>query len=188
LEVTAVAILSLREAALQVGVSRPTIYRKAASGELSVVQRLDGSQGVDTSELLRVFGQLRPTETVSETRSVTKQDSPETLRVSALQGELDGLRRMLDFTQAALAKAEDREARLLAILEQQTRLLEHKPFEAGRKTSRKTQPKDPKKVGRFSSKTRPKAAKKVRKVSGRVRPKVAKKAGKISRRHVSQKA
>lgn len=161
------AILSLREAARQVGVSRPTIYRKAASGELSVVKRPDGSQGVDTSELIRVFGELRPPETVSETRHVTQQDSPETLRVSALQGELDGLRRMLDFTQAALAKAEDREARLLAILEQQTRLLEHKPFQADRKTSRKPPLKD---------------LKKVRKVSGRVKAKNSKKAGKVSRR------
>jgi len=64
------AELTLREAAKQVGVSRATIYRAVQEGRLSATVRPhDGQKVVDTAELLRVFGSLKPrqAETASET-------------------------------------------------------------------------------------------------------------------------
>src|SRR5512144_2911156 len=53
------AILTLRQAADAVGVSRSTIYRKVEEGILSLATMPDGAKGVDTSELIRVFGELK---------------------------------------------------------------------------------------------------------------------------------
>ena len=50
--------LKLSEAARQVGVSRPTIYKYAAEGRLSVTKDRLGHKQVQLSELLRVFGEL----------------------------------------------------------------------------------------------------------------------------------
>lgn len=121
------AILGLREAAKAAGVSRQTIYRYAASGRLSVTQRQDGTQGVDTAELMRVFGPLRDPATVAEKAPATPQDSPEGRLLQAMQGELEATKQALRMAQAALDQAQEREGRLLGLLEQQTRLLEHRP-------------------------------------------------------------
>lgn len=118
------AVLGLRQAALAAGVTRQTIYRLARSGKLSTVTRDDGSKGVDTSELARVFGALRDPETVTETsNSVQRYGNGD----MTLQGELEATRRALSIAEAALAQAAERETRLLEILDRQTRLLEHKP-------------------------------------------------------------
>lgn len=119
--------LGLREAARAAGVSRQTIYRYAAAGRLSVTQRQDGTQGVDTAELMRVFGPLRDPETVAEKAPVTPQDSPDSRLLQAIQGELEATKQALRMAQAALDQAQEREGRLLGLLEQQTRLLEHRP-------------------------------------------------------------
>ena len=54
------AELTLREAAIKVGVSRQTVYRMVKTGKLSATLRFDGQKVVDTTELLRVFGRLTP--------------------------------------------------------------------------------------------------------------------------------
>lgn len=71
------ALLSLREAAKQVGVSRQTLYRLVKEGKVTATVGHDGQKVVDTAELLRVFGRLEPPspatgETVSPA-TVTRQ-------------------------------------------------------------------------------------------------------------------
>ncbi len=120
------AILTLRKAADAAGISRQTIYRYAKQGRLSTVQLDDGTLAVDTAELLRVFGTLRRAVTDSETvaRDSERQyeDSlrqpHDAVTVAALQAEVDILGRQLE-------AAQERETRLLGIIEQQTRLLTH---------------------------------------------------------------
>ena len=136
------AVLGLREAALVAGVNRQTIYRYAKAGKLSTVTRDDGSKGVDTSELVRVFGELRDTETAADTRNrvphVAAGDR-------ALQGELEATREALRLAQEALAAeraraaeaaaaratetaaAADRERWLREQIDHQRLLLEHQP-------------------------------------------------------------
>lgn len=52
------AKVSISEAARLAGISRPTLYRRIEAGEISV-ERDGDSVSVDTSELLRVFGELQ---------------------------------------------------------------------------------------------------------------------------------
>lgn len=125
------AVLSLRDAAQAAGVSRQTIYRYAKTGKLSTVIRDDDTQGVDTSELIRVFGSLREPETDAATGNRLKHV---TARDSTLQAELEATREALAIATGALAAAKareevaaEREAKLLEILDRQTKLLEHKP-------------------------------------------------------------
>ncbi len=52
------AILNYSAAARAAGVARSTIQRHVKSGKLSATTRPDGGRGIDTAELLRVFGEL----------------------------------------------------------------------------------------------------------------------------------
>jgi len=54
------AKLGVVAAAAAVGVSRHTIWRYAKSGKLSVEVAPSGDRVIDTSELVRVFGELQP--------------------------------------------------------------------------------------------------------------------------------
>ena len=104
-------ILSVIEAAKAVGVGKATIYRRLKDGTLTASKRLDGSKGVDTAELIRVFGELKlqPDENLMES-SLRQSEITE-----LLQRQIGSLENQL---QASL----EREAKLLNLLEQ--RLLE----------------------------------------------------------------
>ncbi|WP_335919109.1 hypothetical protein [Shewanella algae] len=59
------AKLNLSQAALSVGKSRVTLWRHIKSGKLSAERDRDGNPLVDTSELLRVYGELKSIATPS---------------------------------------------------------------------------------------------------------------------------
>ena len=105
------AILSVTEAAKGAGVGKATIYRRLKEGTLTASKRPDGSKGVDTAELIRVFGELKtqPDENLMEP-SLRRSEITE-----LLQRQIDSLENQL---QASL----ERETKLLNLLEQ--RLLE----------------------------------------------------------------
>ena len=105
------AILSVVEAAKTVGVGKATVYRRLKDGTLTASKRPDGSKGVDTAELIRVFGELRPQLNESIIESPLRQSEITEL----LQRQIDSLENQL---QASL----ERETKLLNLLEQ--RLLE----------------------------------------------------------------
>lgn len=67
------AILSMSEAARRAGIGRTTLWRKAKSGALSTTTFPDGSPGVDTSELFRVFP-LETAEQPAEKHSGTETE------------------------------------------------------------------------------------------------------------------
>ena len=130
------AVLGLRDAAAAVGVTRQTIYRYTKSGKLSAVTRDDGSKGVDTSELIRVFGEFRDPATVTDDGNRGGRYGNRTGRdsngPSASPGELEALKRALAVAESALAQAAEREramlderAKMLDMLDRQTRLLGH---------------------------------------------------------------
>lgn len=68
------AKLNLSQAAKAVGKNRVTIWRHINSGKLSAEKDRDGNPLVDTSELLRVYGELKS----NATRSNTKKQHDET--------------------------------------------------------------------------------------------------------------
>jgi hypothetical protein len=142
------AIVSISEAARLAGVGRATLYRRIDDGTISTVQNHDGSRGIDTSEILRVFGCLQATpETVGGRTVDLSRGQPETAggatfaRADAgVQGELQALKHQnqlllanLNAARRALEEAKDREARLvereerlLSMVEQSQRLLTDK--------------------------------------------------------------
>ena len=132
------AVLPMRQAAQAAGVSRQTIYRLVQQGKVSAVVLPDGSKGVDTSELLRVFGQIREVVDTAETDAETvtgymkrqRQDiGSEEIKATDLvsvRAELQATKDTLAVVQEQLTHAKDREGKLLEIVQSQTRLLEDK--------------------------------------------------------------
>lgn len=113
--------IGVSEAAKKWNLSRQYIYRKIKSGELS---RL-GNGSIDTSELLRVFGEPKKDE-------VSIVDSNKTVvSDSQLQQENILLRSQIQQLEGSLSHAEQVQGRLLDQLESTTQkmllLIEHKP-------------------------------------------------------------
>jgi len=55
-------ILKIKEASDAVGISKQTMYRHIKNGKVSVTRLSQNEKGVDSSELLRVFGKLEMTQ------------------------------------------------------------------------------------------------------------------------------
>jgi hypothetical protein len=113
--------IGVSEAAKQWNLSRQYIYRKIKSGSLS---RLDNGN-LDTSELLRVFGEPKKDE-------VSAVDSQQTVvSDSQLQQENTLLKSHIQQLEGSLSHAEQVQGRLLDQLESTTEkmllLIEHKP-------------------------------------------------------------
>lgn len=138
--------LKLSEAARQVGISRPTIYKYAAEGRISVTKDRLGHKQVQLSELLRVFGELSPetqktvnTDNTADSFSSLRQSkkTAETSSLSAILVELERTKAQLESkaVETALLRErveefkarertnQDERSRLMAMLEQSQRLL-----------------------------------------------------------------
>lgn len=114
------AILSVSEASRRWQLGRSNLYRAINGGRLSLSIRPDGTKGIDTSELVRVFGEPSNRTTANvppmsgDDSPATDQDDREQPRtpspVNLLQAQVNQL-------SAQLEQANEREARLLAMLE-----------------------------------------------------------------------
>lgn len=98
---------SISEAASLAGVTRRTIYRYIKSGKLSASVTGDGKSIIDTSELLRVFGELsQRNQTEVHTGSQEKQPEYVTLlltEISQMRLEIERLTTKVDELQVQLA-------------------------------------------------------------------------------------
>ena len=145
----ATPLLTLSEAARQWGKSRETLYTHNRAGKLSFSAFPNGSPGIDPAEMVRAYGE--PGTGKTRVRRPAGGDMlhsgtpPVTTPAVALSARLDAALEMLEQTRQELAAAREREqrlvrdaadreaamradtARLMGILEQQTRLLEHRP-------------------------------------------------------------
>jgi hypothetical protein len=101
------AVVGMAEAAKLAGVGRTTLWRKAKAGTLSTTKFPDGSPGIDTAELFRVF----PVETVERAQEI--QDGTETERLKQEVKHLHDLLQLKDQVIETQAQA--------------LRLLEHRP-------------------------------------------------------------
>lgn len=139
--------LTVRQAAEQVGVSRQTMFRKIKDGTVSATVDHTGQKQIDSAELLRVFGTLQApgvTPATGNDRPRLTRATGETAVSPAVLVELERLRLQLEFKAAELALAQQRidelkqrerdvageRDRLLALLEQSTRLLAAPPATA----------------------------------------------------------
>lgn len=115
---------TLSQAAKIAGISRPTIYRMVSEGKLSVTQDERGVRRVEASELKRVFPESE-FET-GETGAPVRKRQTETGPDRVLEVELRAARELLEVTRQALQSERDEKARLLGVVEAQTRMLEDK--------------------------------------------------------------
>jgi hypothetical protein len=176
-------LMTLSEAARQWGMSRQTLYTHHQKGRLSFSTFPTGEPGIDPAEMIRVYGEPGTGKTRARRAAGRDMERPTTPPVTtpavALSARLDAALEMLEQARQELAAAREREqrlvreaadreaamradtARLMGILEQQTRLLEHRP-EPRKATSRpaakvdkergKGDKKKPKKAGKRGKK------------------------------------
>ena len=98
--------LTIKEAIEVIPVSESTLRRDVASGKVSSEKDPQGRRRIDTAELIRVYGELKPQET-TEPVSVNTPDTPKI--VAILEAQLDDLK-------AQLATATTEKAHLLELL------------------------------------------------------------------------
>lgn len=114
------AIVSLSEAARLVGKSRKTIQRYVADGRLSMSQDVQDKKGIDTSELMRVFGNLSHPAAGTDGVTMSQHIAPSVPDVAALESRIKVLETEVQAKDELLAAKE----RHLASLEQALRLLQ----------------------------------------------------------------
>jgi len=148
------SIVSISEAARLTGKSRQTLYKHLHNGQLSLSIDVNRSKGIDTSELIRVYGQLKidklTTVQVDKTgHELTKQNDDivniDNQRLTELEKELALSKLKIEEQQKQLdLKQETIEAKQETIdtLKSALKLLEHR--------QEKTQPIEPTKEDNVS--------------------------------------
>jgi hypothetical protein len=117
------AEISIKEAIASGWASRATIYREIKAGELSVKKTGDNRTLVDTSELIRVFGEPRLKDNKDELIQHDVRQSSDSVENAILKERLEGLERDRVRLEREVADAKEREAWLKQQLERQTNLL-----------------------------------------------------------------
>lgn len=112
------SLLSISAAARAVKKSRGTIYNYLKSGRLSCTKDNDGNTKIDTSELLRVFGELSSNITLEQNKKVSKLDTDIHPKKQKNLGKTSN-DTIIDMLQKQLQASQEREKKLLAIIEQE---------------------------------------------------------------------
>lgn len=116
-------ILTISEAARRAGVARSTLYEMKLRGDISFIQSAAGKQGIDLSELSRVFPHvvsLMPTERTQDD-SDSKSSAESAIR--ALQEKLERLEQALSEEKIRGIKSEERVDILLCLTQEQSKQL-----------------------------------------------------------------
>jgi excisionase family DNA binding protein len=129
--------LTVSDAALQVGVTRQTIFKAIKSGKLSATQNNRGHMQINVVELLRVYGELQSPDQVAQNKVNRVQQSPVLPASAGLQLELERMKLLIERKDFELEQMRERVSelktreqqaneerlRMFGLLEQQTRLL-----------------------------------------------------------------
>ena len=102
--------LPIATAAKRVGRDRKTLYRLVAQGKLTATVDATGQKQIDTSELIRVFGELRTETTASSDKrhirapvTTPQRETPDTTaRLVLLEAELRHARELLESKDAQI--------------------------------------------------------------------------------------
>ena len=129
--------LTVSDAALQVGVTRQTIFKAIKAGKLSATQNNRGHMQINVVELLRVYGELQSPDQVAQNKVNRVQQSPVLPASAGLQLELERMKLLIERKDFELEQMRERVSelktreqqaneerlRMFGLLEQQTRLL-----------------------------------------------------------------
>lgn len=146
--------LTVSDAALQVGVTRQTIFKAIKSGKLSATQNNRGHMQINVVELLRVYGELQSPDQVAQNKVNRTQQSLVLPASAGLQLELERMKLLIERKDFELEQMRERVSelktreqqaneerlRVFGLLEQQTRLLAAPAPVAVTKPKRATKP------------------------------------------------
>jgi hypothetical protein len=119
-------VVSITEAAKLVKRNRKTVQRYVADGRLSLSQNVAGDKGIDTSELMRVFGKMSQdmgaTFTATESQLVLEKVSDVPLvKEDVLKAEIEGLKAVIEAQKITVETQKNH----ISSLENTVRLLEY---------------------------------------------------------------
>jgi len=103
-------MITITEAAKLAGKSTQTLYRHIKAGKLS--RSSDGT--IDTTELLRVYGEINNNDVTSHASEVAPKSHPDTDHIKWLERQIDELRNDI---KELKTESNAREVRLMALLE-----------------------------------------------------------------------
>ena len=124
--------LNITEAAKAAGISRPTFYRHIKDGKVSVEKGSDGETRIDLSEILRVYGEAQPIDPPRDTTEPDKEVQPEK------DSTHPAVEKYITHLEAEVHALRDEHARLVGVIEHQTRLLTYQPPEVPVAASKET--------------------------------------------------
>ncbi len=113
------ATLSLREAALQTGVSKSTIFRAIKTGRMSAARTDEGGFAIDPAELFRVYSPVAAERSAQRemghdaTAAATAEAAS---RLAAMEAELAGVKELLGEVRQSRDQWRDQVTRLTAAL------------------------------------------------------------------------
>lgn len=137
------AKVSVSEAARLAGISRTNFYKNYIhTGKITVDQNAQQKPVVDTSEILRVFGQLKGTQDSSNDYSANEQKITPEKRIenSGVNSQSDSSREVIELLKSQLLEAKERELWLQKQIEDLTstvKLLEDKQTKPQHKKARR---------------------------------------------------
>lgn len=101
------AQVSISEAARLTGKSRKTLHTYISNGKLTKVTDTHGKPKIDTSELIRVFGELtKPKETVTPQCNLSQKVTPEFVTIH--NTEIERLKQEVSFLKELLIEKDKR--------------------------------------------------------------------------------
>ncbi len=121
------AKLNLTQAAKAAGIARGTLYKHIQEGKISCQLDDKGKRVIDTSELMRVYGEINQPETAherSEDRPIEqKETQEETEVVEVLRERIGDLEKQVEDMRQDKEASNKRESELIDIVKQQQTLL-----------------------------------------------------------------
>lgn len=122
-------ILTISEAARRAGVARSTLYEMKLRGDISFTKSLAGKQGIELSELARLFPQVLLDIPTNPTKDDMKRQYASAHEINNLKEKVERLERELIEEKKRTLKSEERLDMLLHLTQEQSKklLLTHKP-------------------------------------------------------------
>ena len=121
------AKLNLTQAAKAAGIARGTLYKHIDEGKISCQLDDKGKRVIDTSELMRVYGEINQPEKLderSEERPIERKETQEETEITeVLRERISDLEKQVEDLRQDKEASNKRESELLDILKQQQTLL-----------------------------------------------------------------
>ena len=116
------ALVTITKASHLAGLTRQSIYRHIKQGKVSAITQNDGTRKIDTSELIRVYGEIKDV-------TVTTSKAPKTVtigvNVELLEYKIEQLEKQLKDSEARERRSLDNQDKLLDTIQSQSLALEH---------------------------------------------------------------